>query len=149
MGVDHIAVTVRDVPAALHFYRDLLGLKVLADYQMDHDNNRPPGLFCAEHARRHLVTFDTGGGPVLALNAHPGDDLPGEPLLLDSAGINHVAFLVNDLAALTARLAAAGVESPGPGWFLDPDDTLVQFEDPGHSAAAMERHAAHADPTTA
>jgi hypothetical protein len=53
------------------------------------------------------------------------------------------------MAALTARMAAAGVRSPGPGWFVDPDGNLVQFEEPGHSAAAMERHAAHADTTTA
>ena len=145
MGIDHIAMTVRDVTKAVHFYRDLVGLKVTSDYQLDQDPNRPTALYCARHARRHLVTFDTFGGPALALNAHPGDDLPGERLLLDSVGINHVSFLVSDLAALTTRMSAAGVESPAPGWFFDPDGNLVQFEEPGHSQAALQRLESQAD----
>jgi catechol 2,3-dioxygenase-like lactoylglutathione lyase family enzyme len=136
-GIDHVGLTVRDMDRSVHFYRDLVGLELLVDYSMAQDPNRPPGLYHGSHARRRLVIFATGGGPNLALNSHPGDRLEGSPILLDGAGINHVSLTVTDLAALSRRMEAAGVESPGPGWFVDPDGMLVQFEEPGHAAAGL------------
>jgi hypothetical protein len=112
---------------------------------MEQDPNRPSGLYHGRRSRRRLALFDTNGGPNLALNAHPGEDLPGEPILLDGVGVNHVSLIVSDLAALTEKLTEAGVPSPGPGWFLDPDGTLVQFEEPGHAAAGLAGLAARAE----
>ena len=138
-GIDHVGITVRDMDASVRFYGDLLGLKMICDLEMPHDSTRTPSIYNGPHLRRRMVLFDTGTGPNLALNGHPGDDLPGVPILADGVGINHVSLVVSDLAALTKRLTEAGIDSPGPGWFVDPDGTLVQFEEPGHSKAALGR----------
>lgn len=143
-GIDHVGLTARDMDATIHFYRDLLGLTMVCDVEMAHSEGRAPGIFAMPHERRRFVLFETGGGPNLTINSHPGDDLAGTPLRIDDAGLNHVSLVVSDLAALTERLLAAGVQSPGPGWFIDPDGTYVQFEEPGHSAAGLARMLANA-----
>jgi catechol 2,3-dioxygenase-like lactoylglutathione lyase family enzyme len=144
-GVDHIGITVRDMDASVRFYRDLLGLHMVCDVEVSHRPGRAPGIYSSSHSRRRFALFATGSGPNLALNGHPGDELPGEPIPADGVGINHVSLVVSDLAALTERLVAAGIESPGPGWFVDPDGTLVQFEEPGYSKAALPALVARAE----
>jgi catechol 2,3-dioxygenase-like lactoylglutathione lyase family enzyme len=144
-GIDHIGITVRDMDASVRFYRDLLGLNMVCDVEIPHRSGRAPGIYLRSHLRRRFALFETGSGPNLALNGHPGDELPGEPLPADGVGINHVSLVVSDLAALTKRLTEAGIDSPGPGWFVDPDGTLVQFEEPGHSKAALPELVARAD----
>jgi catechol 2,3-dioxygenase-like lactoylglutathione lyase family enzyme len=138
-GVEHVGITVRDMDASIAFYRDLLGLTMICDLEMDHDSSRTPGIYRGAHPRRRLVLFDTVTGPNLALNGHPGDDLGGQPIIVDDVGINHISLVTSDLEALTRHLTDAGIESRGRGWFVDPDGTLVQFEEPGHSKAALTR----------
>lgn len=100
------------------------------------------GRFSA-HPRR-VVYLGFGDGdtkPFLVLTEHPGDTISGKPILLDQVGISHFSFTVPDVAALTERLLAAGVETCGPpdSWqgddgtirtvfFRDPDGILVQFD---------------------
>jgi catechol 2,3-dioxygenase-like lactoylglutathione lyase family enzyme len=144
-GMDHIGITVRDMDASVRFYRDLLGLRLVCDVEVPHRSGKAPSIYGSPHDRRRFALLETGSGPKLALNGHPGDELPGEPILADGVGINHVSLVVSDLAALTSRLTEAGVPSPGPGWFVDPDGTLVQFEEPGYSEAALPNLVARAD----
>lgn len=87
MKLGKVILFVADVPAMVAFYRDVLGLRAIHD---------EPGW----------VVFDAGGAQ-LAIHA-----LPGEPRSdgrrREDAYVKHV-FHVDDLDAVRARLAAAGV----------------------------------------
>jgi glyoxylase I family protein len=139
-GVNHISITVRDMDKSLEFYRDMVGLKVLADISVDERPDHPKVQYRGNHAKRRFATLDTGGGPVLALISHPGDDLAGDAILLDDVGITHFAFTVTDLKQFIEEMVKKGAEPAGPGFFFDPDGILVQFEEPGEAEAIMAKY---------
>ncbi|MEU3935331.1 VOC family protein [Streptomyces sp. NPDC029044] len=90
-----LVVTAADYDAALHFYRDVLGL-------------REQGAFASEDGR---VTILDAGRATLELTD------PNHAAFIDEvevgrrvAGHIRVAFQVDDSVATTAKLAAAGAE---------------------------------------
>ena len=139
-GINHISMTVRDLDESLHFYRDMVGLKALTDISVDEPQDRPAEQYRSRHAKRRFATLDTGGGPVLALISHPGSTLQGKGISLDDVGITHFAFTVDNLKEFTERMLSMGATAAGPGFFVDPDGILVQFEEPGEAEAIMDRY---------
>ena len=131
-----------DQTAALDFYRDRLGLELL---ERVHCCNQD----CAEEIEG-IGKYD--GGDVLLATHHMHeksmvfDDLgrpysPREFTPAHGQGIAPV-FLVGDVAAVTARLTARGVDFPG-GLQADRAGTLARFEDPfGHPFFLLERASA-------
>ncbi len=117
-----VALWASDVPRAVHFYRDVIGLRLML-----HHGDRPH--------------FDLGGTFLTILHGRPraaADSVPARfPL---------VAFRVPHLEQAIARLEAAGVAMPqgiqaeeGSRWvmFEDPAGNLielVEFHQPGPSA---------------
>ena len=88
IGVDHVALNVPDVPAAIDFYTNLLGLEI--------DPARPDfGIAGA--------WLNAGGQQVHLI------ELPAPPKLGQ-----HFALLYDDLAAVVAALRAQGVEVTDP-----------------------------------
>jgi catechol 2,3-dioxygenase-like lactoylglutathione lyase family enzyme len=110
-GIDHAGLTVQSLGAALHFYRDLLGLRVI-----DEGEDSGPELdaiagLCGMRIR--YAELDLGGGQLLELiQFHPpeGGRLAQGPR---DAGAAHVALRVDDVDAVYGRLVAAGVRVPG------------------------------------
>jgi catechol 2,3-dioxygenase-like lactoylglutathione lyase family enzyme len=100
-----VSLWAEDVPAAAHFYRDVLGLRL-----MSHHAGRPH--------------FDLGGTYLVILKGHPvpaQDPVPPRfPL---------IAFAVEDLDIAVDRLRAHHVELPW-GVEEDPDSRWVMFHDP-------------------
>ncbi len=139
-GVNHISMTVRDMDKSIEFYRDMVGLKLLTDISVDERPDHPKVQYRGNHAKRRFATLDTGGGPILALISHPGDNLAGDPILLDDVGITHFAFTVTDLKRFSEEMVQKGAQAAGPGFFFDPDGILVQFEEPGEAEAIMAKY---------
>lgn len=141
-GVSHIAVNVRDMEKSLRFYRDLVGLKVLEDRSWDEppDRHLHPA-FRTKHTKRHMVMFDTGGGPKLVLIEYTGDRIAGTPPLLDDAGVSHFSLVVSGLKAFTERMNSMGAKAAGAGFWADPDGNLIQFEEPRETGAVTQRSA--------
>ncbi len=112
LGVHHVSLNVTDVPAALAFYVDRLGLVVRAD--------RPDFGFGG-------AWLDAGGQQVHLIEAPVPDDRG-----------QHVALHVADLDATIERLRVAGVTvsdaSPvGTGrqaFAHDPSGNLVELHEP-------------------
>src|ERR1044072_1664080 len=114
--VDHVAVVVRDLDAALGFYRDTLGMPLELVLPVPTDQVRI-GFLTVGESRIELVeptSDDTGVARVLASR--------GE-------GFHHVCFEVADIAATLDNLATAGVElidrvpragADGPVAFIHP-----------------------------
>ena len=126
LSLDHIAITVRDMDRAVDFYRDLLGFEVLGQLFLN-DGTFKLVYLQAGAARIELFAFTETGRSVDA-------DAPNEDL-----GFKHLAFTVDDVDAVTARLQAADVEftvepldAPGGvrlAFFRDPDGNLLELVD--------------------
>jgi catechol 2,3-dioxygenase-like lactoylglutathione lyase family enzyme len=147
-AVSHIAVGVRDMDRSLHFYRDLLGLKVCLD-TMEKVGGLKTLFSNPQKGSRRAVYLRFEDGPhasFLVLSQNPGET-PGEAIKLDQVGVHHFAFWVDDLRARVEQLKAAGVpilvppmetdtvaygEPPGgkvlTTLFQDPDGIIVQFD---------------------
>jgi methylmalonyl-CoA epimerase len=134
--VHHVAVVVRDLEAALAFYRDRLGLPVELVLPIESDRVRIAFLPLGE-SKIELV--------------EPTDDTTGVARFLASRGegFHHVCLEVADVNAELARLAEAGVElidaaarpgAEGPVAFIHPRSchgVLVELiEAPGGPAWA-------------
>ena len=114
--VHHVAVVVRDLEAALGFYRDLLGLdlEVVKDVPAD----------------RVRIAFLPVGESKIEL-VSPTDDSTGVARFLATKGegFHHVCFEVTDLSETLTRLGIDGVElidaaprrgAEGPVAFIHP-----------------------------
>lgn len=102
-GLDHANVRLRpqDLPAALGFYRDLLGLK---------EGPRPAFAFPG-------AWLYAGGRPIVHLACRDTVEAPTGPS--PSVSFEHIAFRVRGLPEVRAKLAAEGVpyaEAPVPGF---------------------------------
>jgi glyoxylase I family protein len=94
--IHHLAIKVRDLPAAERFYRDILGLPVQRRWPADDG----PG--------DRSLWLDLGAGAFLALERA---SLARPPLDEEEPGLHVVALRIgrDDRPAWMARLAAAGV----------------------------------------
>jgi catechol 2,3-dioxygenase-like lactoylglutathione lyase family enzyme len=141
LGLHHTSRTVSDMERSLPFYRDLLGLRVVLDTEMEgpmlEREVAMPG------ARLRLVLLDTGGPTHLELLEYyspPGASFPDDAKPAD-VGAHHVALLVNDIHVAHDRLVDAGVrftcapQEVDAGYFrghwtaycFDPDGLVVEL----------------------
>ena len=100
-----VSLWAEDVPAAMHFYQDILGLRLLPH----------------AHERPH---FDVGGIYLTILK--------GRPVPAQDAAPNRfplIALAVDDLDAAEQNLRLHGVELPW-GIEADADSRWVMFHDP-------------------
>ena len=103
-GIDHVGIRYRDLPRAVAWFRDVLGLPI-------------------EHETRTMAVVRVGGdGSQLALFQAEGNEPLRQP--------HHVALRVSDPEAAQRALQAAGVPlrqfGPNLG-FEDPEGTVFHF----------------------
>jgi catechol 2,3-dioxygenase-like lactoylglutathione lyase family enzyme len=132
-------VVVRDLEASLRFYRDGLGLDLLADRQVE--GNWPDLFDAPSRSLRAVFLGDTrvpdDHSGVLELNVFEGTVPEGPPVLPLRTGFLMLSFFV-DVEAALGRLAGLGlggsprrVTQPTPGGPItiatvrDPDGLLV------------------------
>ena len=104
--LDHVGIAVKDIGAALAFYRDVLGLEVEA-----------PEEVASQHVRAHFVPV---GGPNLELLEATSADSPiAKYVDKRGPGLHHITLRVDDIHGALAQLRARGVrlidERPRPG----------------------------------
>jgi methylmalonyl-CoA epimerase len=114
--LDHVGIAVSDLPAALAFYRDALGLEVEA-----------PEEVASQRVRAHFIpvggSSDRGGGVPGArlelLEATATDSPIAKYVEKRGPGLHHITLRVEDIHAAVAQLKARGVrmidETPRPG----------------------------------
>ena len=102
-GIDHVGIRYRDLPRAVAWFRDVLGLHI-------------------EHEARTMAFINVGDGSQLALFQAEGDEPLRQP--------HHVALRVPDPSAAEAAVRAAGIPlrpfGPNLG-FEDPEGTVFHF----------------------
>lgn len=138
-AVDHINIVVADLPRAVRFYTEVLGFRVQREARLEGEwIDRIVGLKGVKGRVVYVVA--SAGEPRIELLAydHPAGADPVENRRANTRGLRHIALRVDDIAAMTAKLRAAGVEV-----FSDPvkvphgvvkhdqgEKTLVYFLDP-------------------
>jgi catechol 2,3-dioxygenase-like lactoylglutathione lyase family enzyme len=133
MGIDHTAIVVTDTQASLHFYRDVLGMRVAGTSEnygteQEHLNN----VFGAHLAITALRAPDGPGVEFLEYLAPRG----GRPIPADTRANDRWSWLINLRAAKPASVAAAA----SAGFTQTADGTLgfrngVILKDPdGHAS---------------
>lgn len=146
-GIDHINVVVADLARSVAFYTEVLGFRKTADVVMEGDWIEAIIGLKGVKGLVAFVELPGGGGPrieLLQYVAPAGVALP-ENSRANTLGLRHVAFRVDDIAGMAARLRAAGVTMfSGPVkvpqgvvkfaagdkslcYFLDPDGTILEL----------------------
>jgi catechol 2,3-dioxygenase-like lactoylglutathione lyase family enzyme len=128
-AVSHIAVGVRDMEAALGFYRDVLGLRVTADKIEEFAQG--PGQSPAKRRAVYLRWVDGPHASFVVLDQQITHEVAGEPAQLFQMGCHHFAFWVDDLDAMMQRVRAAGVTVAMGGDEGPVSDTVMYGEPPG------------------
>src|SRR5476649_1960330 len=115
--LDHIGIAVKDLPVALAFYRDALGLEVEA-----------PEEVAPQRVRAHFLPV--GDAKLELLEATAPDSPIAKYVDKRGPGLHHITLRVDDIHAALAQLKARGVrlidEQPRPG----AEHSLVAFVHP-------------------
>lgn len=131
-GVSHIAIGVRDMDAALAFWRDVVGLEVRFD-----DTEEFAGLEAGVTTRRRGVYLrygDDDHDSFIVLDQQLGRDPWGTPAELFQVGVHHVGLWADDVDAIAERARAAGF----PPWVGPADgDSKDYGEPPGRTIRTM------------
>jgi methylmalonyl-CoA/ethylmalonyl-CoA epimerase len=122
--LDHIGIAVRDLPSALAFYRDALGLEIEGAEEVDSQKVRAHFVGVGE-ARLELLEATAPESPIARFVDKRGP------------GLHHITLRVDDIAAALAQLKARGVrlidEQPRPG----AEDSLIAFVHPASTGGVL------------
>lgn len=138
-----VGIVCRDLPALRRFYEDGLGFEFISQIDVPAEKASESAL---SHAAYRVVRLQTSYGErikLLAPSVPPaGQDLPRN--ILDRQGLAYLSFLVADIDAAMAGVAAAGADfitgtqrvEVRPGVYLafcrDPEGNmleLVEYQD--------------------
>lgn len=104
--IDHVAIAVRDLDAAIDWYRDALGAEVTHREVGEHDGVEEALLAVAD-SYVQLITATRDDSPVARFLERRGE------------GLHHVGYRVQDCGAALERMVRAGAtpidEAPRPG----------------------------------
>lgn len=138
-AIDHLNIVVADMARSLAFYTGVLGFTKTKEAHLEGEwIDRIVGL---RGVKAHAVFIvSPGGEPRIELLHYeaPGGAALGENSRANTIGLRHFALRVDDIAAMTARLRAAGIEvfsdpvrvPHGVVQFDTGNKTLVYFLDP-------------------
>lgn len=95
--IDHLGIAVRSIDDALKFYRDQLGLDLLARETV--------------HAEKvHTAMLPVGESRIELLEASEPDSVIAKFIEKRGEGLHHIAMTVPDLAASLEKLRASGAK---------------------------------------
>ena len=106
--IDHVNLVVEDLPAMTAFYRDVLGLRVTREVSIRGDwIEAITGL---EGVEADVVYLEAQSGAPLELISYRSPRRPRPEALEvpNTPGIRHVAFHLQDLDEVVARVKASG-----------------------------------------
>jgi methylmalonyl-CoA epimerase len=133
--LDHVGIAVRDLNAAIAFYRDALGLEI-----------EPPEEVATQRVRAHFI--HTGESALELLEGTAADSPISKYVEKRGPGLHHITLRVDDLREALAQLKARGAtlidEQPRPG----AEGSLVAFVHPktAHGVLVELKQARSASP---
>ena len=122
--LDHVGIAVKDLAAALAFYRDALGLEIDA-----------PEEVAAQRVRAHFVPV--GESKLELLEATAPESAIAKYVDERGPGLHHITLRVDDIAEVVAQVKARGArmidEQPRPG----AEGALVAFIHPSSAHGVL------------
>ena len=122
--LDHVGIAVKDIDAALAFYRDALGLEV-----------ESPEEIASQHVRAHFVPV--GSARLELLEATAPESPVAKYIGRRGPGLHHITLRVPDLRAALAELRRRGVrmvdDEPRPG----AEGSLIAFVHPSSADGVL------------
>src|ERR1041385_4254565 len=122
--LDHVGIAVKDLSAALAFYRDALGLHV-----------EVPEDVASQRVRAHFIP--TGQSSLELLEATASDSAIAKYVEKRGPGLHHITLRVDDIRGALEQLKARGVrlvdEQPRPG----AEGALVAFIHPSSAHGVL------------
>ena len=120
--VNHTGISVADIDRSLSFYRDLLGLELIYDSEVDNipDLNAVVGM----DAAKGRVAWLRAGDTMIELwewKEPSGRELPDDYCPADR-GVTHFAFEVDDLDEIYERIVGAGYQAN-----TSPKDLILHY----------------------
>jgi catechol 2,3-dioxygenase-like lactoylglutathione lyase family enzyme len=108
--IDHVSVIVNDLSAAKAFFLDL-GLQVQGEGELEGELlDQVTGLHDAKTALIMLGTPDGQASIELVKFYRPSDEKGIQQSFANTLGIRHIAFAVEDIEAIVAKLKKKGTE---------------------------------------
>ena len=102
LGYRHTGIICRDIKKSLHFYKDLLGLKVVQEFWDETDYiNKVSGM---KNARVHFIKLKMKSGEILELLRYPTHNTKLPKLPIYNTGILHIALQVQNIEKTYLRL---------------------------------------------
>jgi catechol 2,3-dioxygenase-like lactoylglutathione lyase family enzyme len=133
-GLHHVGITVKDLDASIRFYHDVLGLEFSNEPSPWFDGPDLGPAVGIPGAALRQVSLLLGDTTLELLQYKSPPSQTEGPLMSQSLGASHVAFVVDDIEAMKAELEAQGIrfysdvnvvdEGVLAGW------RWVYFEDP-------------------
>ena len=122
--LDHVGIAVKDLHAALAFYRDALGLEIEAPEEVP-----------SQRVRAHFVPV--GESRLELLEATSPDSAIAKSIETRGPGLHHITLRVDDIRGAIARLKAHGArlidEEPRPG----AEGSLIAFVHPSATGGVL------------
>lgn len=140
LGVDHVSVTVADLERSVRFYHDLLGIPVHGTGV--EESASVTAVVGVDRARFRYADLDLGHGHILELLQYLSPKGTPHRSNVYDPGSGHIAFRVDDLDAMLAKLKADGIQARSepvdledPAWWAgarvvyltDPDGATVEL----------------------
>ena len=129
--LDHIGIAVKDLPAALAFYRDALGLEI-----------EPAEDVTSQHVRAHFIpvgepALGANGVKLELLEATAPQSAIAKHIEKRGPGLHHITLRVDDIHAALVQLKARGVrlidDEPRDG----AEDSLIAFVHPSSTGGVL------------
>jgi len=112
-AIRHTGIVVSDMQRSLHFYRDLLGLEVWADFEDNSEyTQQVTDLPGANIWMVKLKAKDGVSIELLQYLSHP-QGVP-EPMRACDVGCNHIALQVDHIDAMYEKMVSAGIRFHSP-----------------------------------
>jgi lactoylglutathione lyase len=155
-SIFHVGFVVRDLDASIRFYTEGLGLRLRL--QQTQDNAYTRSLVGYHDANLRVAQFllpegePPASGHILELVEYVAPEGGPADLERNTIGAGHLAFLVDDIEAMTASLAAlgatplsepneitAGINKGGKALYLhDPDGVTLELLQPANKPAPAD-----------
>ncbi|MCC6613661.1 MAG: methylmalonyl-CoA epimerase [Anaerolineae bacterium] len=122
--INHVAVVVEDVQAAIGFWRDALGLP------LQHTERN-------EAEAVEIAFLPVGEGEIELIQPITEESGVARYLAKKGAGLHHLCIEVEDIAAALERIAASGAELINDTPRSRPDGTLYAFVHPKSTGGVL------------